>query len=263
MAFQQGLALGRIIRQPRMISMISIHSAVALLTLGHYAEARERLQEGLAVARETQDRWLVGAALAHLGMVMLAQGDHAGARTALLEAVALAQDTGNGWDRAWWEVSLGDVYLAERDAGQAEVRYRLGMQLALEANALPVALTALAGFARLRALAGDRDGALEVARHVCSTRQARATRGLGLRRSSGCSIRTAKTSPLPHLPATSRKRCTKSSAAARVLDSSRRSACEGPGKGPGLVKRGGVAHVSATCTTFCIGSTDPGRTRIP
>jgi tetratricopeptide (TPR) repeat protein len=165
-AFREGLALARILRQPRMISMISVHSAPTLLALGHYAEARERLQEGLTVARKTQDRWLVAAALGHLGMVMLAQGDHIGAKTALLEAVALTQETGSGWDRAWWEVSLGDVCLAERDAGQAEVHYRSGLQLALDANAMPLALSALTGFAELRALAGNREGAMGLARRV-------------------------------------------------------------------------------------------------
>ena len=175
-----------------MISMISVHSAPTLLALGHYAEARERLQEGLTVARKTQDRWLVAAALGHLGMVMLAQGDRAGATTALLEAVALTQETGSGWDRAWWEVSLGDVCLAERDAGQAEVHYRSGLQLALDANAMPLALSALTGFARLGRW-GDREGALgcpAALLHPASAGNARARAAVLLR----MWIRTAKPS---------------------------------------------------------------------
>lgn len=167
-SFREGLATGYMLRQPRMISMIAVHWALTLLALGRYGEARERLLEGLAVARETQDRWLVGTALGHLGMVMLAQGDHAGARAALLEAVALARETGGSWDRSWGEVSLGSVYLAEGDAEQAEAHYRLGLRLALDADAVPLILDALTGFAELRALTRDREGALELARHVCS-----------------------------------------------------------------------------------------------
>jgi tetratricopeptide (TPR) repeat protein len=176
--FREALAVSRMLGEPRIISITLVHSAPILLALGRTAEARKRLQEGLPVARETHDRWLVGAALLHLGTVLLAQGDPAGARTALLEAVALAREAGSGWYRAWGEVSLGDVYLVEGDAQQAELQYRSGLQVALEANAIPLALDALAGFAELRALAGDRKGALElvgqVSLHPASAGKARA-----------------------------------------------------------------------------------------
>ncbi len=164
--FREALAASRLLGDPRIISVTLVHWAPTLLALGRVAEARERLQEALPIARETQDRWLIGVALLHLGTVVLAQGDPAGARTALLEAVALTREAGGSWYRAWSEASLGDVYLAEGNVGQAELQYRSALKLAVEADAISLALGALAGFAELRALAGDREGALELARQV-------------------------------------------------------------------------------------------------
>lgn len=152
--------------QPRLISMTSVLSSPTLLALGQYAEARERLQEGLALARASRIRWLVGVAQGHLGLVLNAQGDHAGARMALLEAVALAQESGNQWDRVWGEVGLGDAELGLGNPVQASTHYCLGLRLATEEHALPIALDALAGLALLRAQAGDRESALELAGHV-------------------------------------------------------------------------------------------------
>jgi tetratricopeptide (TPR) repeat protein len=120
----------------------------------------------LALARATHDSWLVGVALGHLGLVMCAQGDPAGARTALQEALALTQESGNRWDMAWLEAGLGNVYLAQHEATQAEVHFGLALQLAAEADALSIALDALAGLAALRAQLGDRPRAVELAAHV-------------------------------------------------------------------------------------------------
>lgn len=164
--FQEALHVARLVGQPRMISMVSVLSGPTLLALGNYTDARERLQQGLAIARSSRIQWLVGVAQGHLGLVLNAQGDHAGARTALLEAVALAQESDNQWDRAWGEVGLGDAELGLGNQAQASSHYRLGLQLAMEAHALPIALDALAGFALLLAQAGDRERALELAGQV-------------------------------------------------------------------------------------------------
>jgi hypothetical protein len=120
----------------------------------------------VSLARTSRIRWLVGVAQGHLGLVLNAQGDHAGARMALLEAVASAQESGNQWDKAWGEVGLGDAELGLGNSGQASTRYCLGLKLATEEHALPIALEALAGLALLRAQVGDRESALELAGHV-------------------------------------------------------------------------------------------------
>lgn len=164
--FREALHLSREGGQPRMISMISVLSGQTLFALSSYSKARERLEEGLALARASRIQWLVGVAQGRLGLVLNAQEDHAGARMALREAVALAQESDNQWDRAWGEVGLGDAELGLRNSVEASSHYRLGLQLAMEAHALPIALDALAGLALLRAQAGDREQALELAGHV-------------------------------------------------------------------------------------------------
>lgn len=164
--FREALRLSRMHGQPRLISMTSVLSGPTLLALGKHTEARERLQEGLALARASRIRWLVGVAQGQLGLVLNAQGDYVGARMALLEAVALAQESGNRWDRAWGEVGLGDAELGLENPVQASTQFRLGLQLAMEADALAIALDALAGLALLRAQAGDRESALELAGHI-------------------------------------------------------------------------------------------------
>jgi tetratricopeptide (TPR) repeat protein len=164
--FREALRLARTNGQPRLISMTLVSSGPTLLALGRYTEARERLQNGLACARASRIRWLVGVAQGQLGLVLNAEGDHAGARTALLEAVAAAQEIGNQWDRAWGEVGLGDAELGLGNPAQASTHYRLGLELAVEEHALPIALDALVGFAFLRARAGDWERASELAGQV-------------------------------------------------------------------------------------------------
>jgi tetratricopeptide (TPR) repeat protein len=164
--FREALHLARLNGQPGLISVISVFSSPTLLVLGQYIEARERLQAGLDLARGSQVRWLVGVAQGHLGLILNAQGDHMGARTASLEAITLAQESGNPWNRAWAEVSLGDAELGLGNSMQASTHYCLGLQLATEEHALPIALDALAGLATLQAQAGERKSALELAGQV-------------------------------------------------------------------------------------------------
>ena len=164
--FREALAMGRDSGHPRLIAITAVHSIPTLLALGRPAQATEWLQEGLALARTTQDHWLEFAALGYLGRILAAQRDYAGAKTALQEALAVAQEIGNRHDLAWGEVGLADVTLASGDVAQADRHYRSALQLAMDSAAFPKALHALAGLAQVKALTGNREEALELARQV-------------------------------------------------------------------------------------------------
>ena len=100
--------------------------------------------------------------LGNLGMVASGAGDHAAALQLYAEALALADEIGDQRLQAALLDNLGDVAYDQGDDAKALGYFAQSLQLMLEVGALPSALLALAGIAKLRARAGQAAQALQL-----------------------------------------------------------------------------------------------------
>jgi predicted ATPase/DNA-binding CsgD family transcriptional regulator len=148
--------------------------AFSLYTLGFlywtteaYQEAERVSQESLDIYRQLGVRWGVGWCLVNLGMVSNSLGMHRQARQHLQQALAIHRESNNPFALAWGLTCLGEAACELGEYDEARAHFLEALQTAGESQTAPIALMALAGSARLFALKGDVERAVELLALVC------------------------------------------------------------------------------------------------
>lgn len=148
-----------------------------VIELGRYEEAEAYLQESLALCAELGNRWGMGTAYRFLGLAALAQNKLPEAETLIHYSLDVFNELVRGWD-----VVRSLTYLAETKAaaGDSRAAWRIfgqALRMALEVQAIPLALEALLGLAYLQAQAGQVKQAIElslcVSNHTAATQAAK------------------------------------------------------------------------------------------
>lgn len=135
--------------------------AFSLTTLGQvayalaeYAEAKRLFQESLIIRREIADQRGIALGLNSLGDVALALHDYREAEALFQESQAIFNQIGNRWGVTFSAARLGDVARALGQHQAAGDHFSQALRLAMEIEAVPLALDALVGMAALRLEAG-------------------------------------------------------------------------------------------------------------
>ncbi|GIK43384.1 MAG: hypothetical protein BroJett011_72170 [Chloroflexota bacterium] len=148
-----------------------------VIELGYYEEAEAYLQESLHLCTELGNRWGMGTAFRFLGLAALAQEKLPEAETFIHYSLDVFNEFVTGWDIVLSLIFLGEIKAAASDGLAARRIFLKALSLALEVQAIPLALDALVGMAYLAARAGQAEQALElsicVSCHPASTQEAR------------------------------------------------------------------------------------------
>ncbi len=128
---------------------------------GELSTAEHHFVEVLAVAREIGNRFTVAIVLGNLGEVARRRKDLPGAQETLEQAITLARELGMADFEAMFTRNLAEVLLESGDVEAAGATYRTVFELTRAAGAVPMALSALAGKADVRARQGNTMGAAE------------------------------------------------------------------------------------------------------
>jgi predicted ATPase/DNA-binding XRE family transcriptional regulator len=172
-----GLAIWRALGDSRATALGLNWLSPTAIQLGHYEEAQAFLQESLALSTQVGDRWGMGTAYRNSGLAALAQGEVVEAQALLHKSLELFAELGTRWDWARSLIYLGEATAAAHDTSEAGQIFLDALQLAMELQAIPLALDALMGLAHLQAQTGKAEAALElsicVASHPSSTQEAK------------------------------------------------------------------------------------------
>ena len=172
-----GLALWRRLGDPRFTALGLNFLSPTAIKLGRYEEARAFSQESLALCLQVGDRWGIGTANRMLGLAALAQGNIPEAQALIRRSLDIFSEFVTGWDVVQSLVCLAEVALAAGDVPEARRVYLDALRMAVEAQAMPLALDALLGLAYLQAQAGEAEQSLEmllcVSHHTASTAEAK------------------------------------------------------------------------------------------
>ncbi len=160
------LAAWREIGDPNAVALGLNFISRTAIQLGLHAEARTFLEESLRLNIEVGDRWGTGTSYRNLGLAALRRGELDEARTMLQESLEIFDGFVTGWDIAQSLSYLADVEAAAADLPAAMQTYSRAIELAVEAQALPLAMEATAGLARVHFLAGEKAKSAELLRVV-------------------------------------------------------------------------------------------------
>ncbi|UCC99563.1 MAG: tetratricopeptide repeat protein, partial [Phycisphaerales bacterium] len=167
----------RTIGDPHALTLGLNFISPTVIELGYYEEAEAYLQESLALCTELGNRWGLGTAYRFLGLAALAQGKLPEAETLILKSLDVFHEFVTGWDIVLSLVYLGEIKAAAGDSLEARRIFLEALPMALEVQAIPLALDALIGLAYLAAQAGQVERALElsicVSCHPASTQEAK------------------------------------------------------------------------------------------
>src|SRR5262245_57050675 len=145
---------------------------------GDLPEAERLARETVALSRTFNDPWPEAQALLELGVLTLRQGQPSEAQSHLRESVVLLRELGDRWSTARALNYLGDASIALGEDTEAQRCFLEALRTAVAAQALPVALEALAGTAAVRVRAGASEAALElltqILRHPSSSQETKA-----------------------------------------------------------------------------------------
>jgi predicted ATPase/DNA-binding SARP family transcriptional activator len=173
----EALAYVRAIGDPYAVASVLSSLSAAAYAQQMYAEAQHYARESLTVSRPLDYHWAMAEALDTLGMVARAQGAHAEAQQHLRDSIAHFQEIGERWSLGRVLNHLGEVCFAQQAHSEARQYFCAALQMARDVQAIPIALDALVGLARLLAHDGERELPCEVAsqilNHPASTAEAR------------------------------------------------------------------------------------------
>jgi tetratricopeptide (TPR) repeat protein len=171
------LASMRTIGDPHAITLGLNFITPTVIELGHYEEAEAYLQESLVLCTELGNRWGLGTAFRFLGLAALAQKKIPEAETLIQYSLDVFNEFVTGWDIVLSLVYLGEIKAAAGDLLEARRIFLEALPLALEVQAIPLALDALMGLAYLAARTDQAEQALElsicVSCHPASTQEAK------------------------------------------------------------------------------------------
>jgi len=165
---QAGMAIWREIGDPSSIALGLNYISPTAIQLGFLDHAQAYLQESLHLCQQIGDRWSMGTAYRNLGLVAIARRDPLEAQRHIRKSLEVFGGYIVGWDIARSLTYLGDAVLMAGDCSEAQRLYLDAFRIAVEIQAIPIALDAILGFSRLRLGAGDVSQAFELARFVLS-----------------------------------------------------------------------------------------------
>jgi predicted ATPase/DNA-binding SARP family transcriptional activator len=144
----------------------TIRNQVLLTTIvsaqGELAEAERLAHATLALNRTANDPWSEARMLTELGVLALRQGQPTVAQRQLRKSITVMRELGEWWYVAQALNQLGEASSRLGDDSEAQRCFLEGCKTAVAAQALPVALEALAGMAAVRVRAGASESALEL-----------------------------------------------------------------------------------------------------
>ena len=159
----EALERSQVIGDPRLIGYMSAYLGRTALKLKRTAEMEGIMWEGARITRESGDRFCYGLILEQLALAAHARGDFISAEKLFEASANLFGEMEDAWYLSRVLTSWGDLKLSLGELSSAAERFRQAIRTSLEAQTLPVALNALLGLARVYALEGKVDSALEIA----------------------------------------------------------------------------------------------------
>ena len=163
---KEGVSIWRTVGDPHSIALGLNHLVTTLIKLGRYEEAQASMQESISLCEQTKNRWGMGTAYRYLGLVDLAQGDVLRAQSNFRRSLEIFGDYFVGWDVARSTSYLGDAALLAGDLCGARQAYLDTLSLSVQVGAIPIALDALVGMARVQFSKGEIRLACELAQYV-------------------------------------------------------------------------------------------------
>lgn len=147
--FQESLALRRSLEDPWGVAKVLNNLGVLRQLMGEYDRAREHHEESLALRREIGNPFGVAMALHNLGVVAKNSGQLLEAETRFHEALLIRRRIDSKHGVASTLNMLGLVALAARDEAGARRYFKEALQIAMEIQAVPIALSIADGIAAL------------------------------------------------------------------------------------------------------------------
>jgi predicted ATPase/class 3 adenylate cyclase len=152
--FERSLQLARDLGEPVLIGSLLNNIGNTARMDGDYAQARAYYAEGLAFCRKHHVHWVMAMLLGNLALVAHTTGALDEAQSYHRESLRLHTQNGNKWGIAIVKCEMGLLADEMGDVPAAQRSFIEGLHIALEINALPKALSSLAGLARLYARLG-------------------------------------------------------------------------------------------------------------
>ncbi|HRV93698.1 MAG TPA: helix-turn-helix domain-containing protein, partial [Anaerolineae bacterium] len=152
----------RTIGDPHALTLGLNFISPTMIELGYYKEAEAYLQESLVLCTELGNRWGMGTAYRFLGLAALAQGKLPEAETLIHYSLDTFNEFVTGWDIVLSLIYFGEIKAAAGDFLEARRVFLETLPMALDVQAIPLALDALIGLAHLAARAGQAEQALEL-----------------------------------------------------------------------------------------------------
>jgi predicted ATPase/transcriptional regulator with XRE-family HTH domain len=172
-----GLETWRVLGDANYIALGLNYLVPTLTKFERYEEARASMQESIALCEQTKNRWGMGISYRHLGIVEMAEGQYTEAEACFQKCMEIFSEYSEGWDVAMTFNYLGEAKLMAGNFNEAKKNYRDALRLALQANAIPVALDALLGVAQIYGNTGKSKYAFELSQcalnHPLGTQETR------------------------------------------------------------------------------------------
>jgi class 3 adenylate cyclase/tetratricopeptide (TPR) repeat protein len=147
--FERSLQLSRELGEPVLIGSLLNNVGNAARMDGEYDKARAYYAEGLEVCQKYNIHWVMAMLLGNLALVAHTTGALAEAQGYHEASLRLHRQNGNKWGISIVKREMGLLADELGHDQQAIEDYYAGLTIALEINALPKALSNLAGFAKL------------------------------------------------------------------------------------------------------------------
>ena len=128
--------------------------------LGQYHEAQQLFQESLLIRQEMDDRLGFALSLNHLGEIAQALESYQEANYLYQESLSIFKAIGSQWGLIASLTNLGSTACALMDYAAAKSAFKEALTLAMEIQALPLALNALVGVTQLLLKTEQIDSAL-------------------------------------------------------------------------------------------------------
>lgn len=159
----ESLALHRAVGDGRGISRCLNLLALLHRDTGEEQAARPLLEESLAISREIEDRRGIAYALSILGAIVYEMGDYVTAREMIQESLEIREEVGEQRGIAFSLHDLGNVARALEQYQAARDYLQRALRVAIDIQAVPLALYVITGIAELRASQGKYQEALALA----------------------------------------------------------------------------------------------------
>ncbi len=160
--FQEVLAIFKEVGDERGLTRALNNLGIVAYYLEEYAEAKRLYQESLELCRQTNSQYGVGISLNNLGLVAHDLGEYAESKQLHLESYTIFKEIGYQLGAGLCLTDLGTVACALGEHQDAGHYFRQALEIGMEIEALPVALYALVGMARLLSETGDKQRAIEL-----------------------------------------------------------------------------------------------------